>query len=143
MKQLELIINPKVNAVFDNYPEHVKPKMLVLRYLIIQTAQEMEEVTSLEETLKWGEPSYLSKTGSTIRIDWKPNTPNKYAMYFKCTSRLVPTFKEVFKNTFEYEGNRAIVFELHTTIINKELKECIKAALRYHKVKHLPFLGIL
>ena len=52
-----------------------------------------------EETLKWGEPSYLVKNGSTIRIDWKSKTPDQYAMYFKCTSKLVPVFRSLFKNT--------------------------------------------
>ena len=66
--------------------------------------------TELEETLKWGEPSYLVKKGSTIRMDWKVKTPDQYAMYFKCTSKLVPTFRELFGDLFKYEKNRAILF---------------------------------
>jgi len=96
----------------------------------------------MEETLKWGEPSYLVKGGSTIRIDWKLKTPNQYAMYFKCTSALVPTFRMVYKGLFTFEGSRAITFQMDERIPKKELKSCIKAALRYHKVKHLPTLGI-
>ena len=142
MKNLEIKTNPKVELVFDNYPDLVRNKMLTLRKLIIETAKEIDEITILEETLKWSEPSYLTKIGSTIRMDWKPKSPNQYAMYFKCTSRLVETFKLVFNNTFEFEGKRAILFQLEDDIPNEELKYCIKAALTYHKVKQLPTLGI-
>ena len=63
-------------------------------------------------------------------------------MYFQCTSRLVGTFQAIFNNVFEYEGKRAIIFPIATEIPTEALKHCIKAALTYHKVKHLPTLGI-
>ena len=115
--------------------------MLILRELIIKTANEIEEITDLEETLRWGEPSYLVKKGSTIRIDWKSKTPNQYAMYFKCTSKLVPTFIEVYGDIFRYENNRAILFNISEKIPEKELKECIEMALTYHSIKNKPLLG--
>ena len=142
MENLKVKTNPEVELVFANYPDTVRHKMLVLRELILETAKELEEVTTLEETLKWGEPSYLTKNGSTLRMDWKPKTPDQYALYFKCTSRLVETFRKVFKSNFKYEGNRAIVFQMNDKIPRKELKDCIKATLTYHKVKQLPTLGI-
>jgi hypothetical protein len=110
--------------------------------VIIETAREIEEITNLDETLKWGEPSYLVKKGSTIRIDWKEKKPDQYALYFKCTSRLVSTFKLVYGNIFKFEGERAIIFKMEDNIPKSELKKCITAALLYHKVKHLPTLGI-
>lgn len=142
MNNLQIKTNPKVELIFNNYPDSVRDQLLFLRKLVIETAKEIDEITTLEETLKWGEPSYLTKIGSTIRMDWKSKSPNQYAMYFKCTSRLVETFKLLFKTTFNYEGNRAIVFSLNAKIPEEELKYCIKAALTYHKVKHLPTLGI-
>jgi hypothetical protein len=142
MNNLEISSSPEVELVFKNYPEFVKDNMLNLRKLVIKTAKEIDEITKLQETLKWSEPSYLTKYGSTIRMDWKPKSPNQYAMYFQCSSRLVETFKIIFKNTFKFEGNRAIIFKLDEEIPTQELKYCIKAALMYHKVKHLPTLGI-
>lgn len=142
MKNLEIITNPNVNLVFENYPEAVRGKMLQLKELVIETAKEIEGLDVLEETLKWGEPSYLTKYGSTLRMDWKPKMPHQYAMYFKCTSRLVETFKIMFKDDFEFEGNRAIVLKLEDKIPKEKLKKCIKATLTYHLVKKLPTLGI-
>lgn len=142
MYNLESISNSSVKKVFQNYPDIIQQKMLALRELVIEAAKEIEGLNILEETLKWGEPSYITKHGSTLRMDWKPKKPNQYAMYFKCTSRLVETFKKVFPADFEFEGNRAIVFQLEDKIPKEKLRKCIKATLCYHKVKKLPTLGI-
>ena len=94
----------------------------------------------LEETLKWGEPSYLtpeSKSGSTIRIDRKKSNENQYAIYFKCTANLVPAFREKFPNEFKFEGNRSIIFDIDDEIPIDELKRCIAIALTYHRNKKL------
>jgi len=142
MSKLHLKIDSRVQAVFDKYPVDYEVKMLRLRQLIIDTAEEMPEISELEETLKWGEPSYITNIGSTIRIDWKIKKPDQYAIYFKCTSKLVPTFKLMFKNKFNFENSRAIVFGIDDIVPEAELKQCIQAGLRYHKVKQLPMLGI-
>lgn len=140
MSQLKIKRNPKVAEVFDKYPEGYQEKLNTLRQLIIETAEEIG-LSDLEETLKWGEPSYLAKKGSTIRIDWKKKKPEQYAIYFKCTSKLVETFRTVYGETFNYENNRALLFTLEDKVPEKELKHCISMALQYHKVKHLPLLG--
>ncbi len=142
MKNLTINKNPKVDPKFQSYPPEIKPKLDFLRNLIIETATELDAVQEIEETLKWGEPSYLVKKGSTIRIDWKAKAPNQYAMYFKCTSKLVLTFREVYGDFFKYENNRAILFDLEEEVPQKELKECIRMALQYHSLKHLPKLGM-
>lgn len=141
MNKLKLNTNPAVKDVFNNYPTTVKPKIDYLRSLILETANELK-LGSLEETLKWGEPSNIAKKGSTIRIDWKEKTPNQYAMYFSCSTKLVPTFRVVYQNTFQFEGKRAIVFNLEDEIPIEALKNCIKVALTYKNVKHLPLLGM-
>lgn len=142
MGKLLLKSNPKVEEKFASYPDTVRDKMLFLRNLVIATAEETAGIDELEETLKWGEPSFVTKSGSTLRMDWKEKSPEQYAMYFQCTSRLVGTFRVVFEHEFQYEGNRAIVFQLNQKIPELALKECIKATLTYHDVKHLMTLGI-
>ncbi|NHE59819.1 DUF1801 domain-containing protein [Cyclobacterium plantarum] len=142
MKLLTRKTNPTVKEIFERYPDPVREKMARLRELVIETAEETEGVDELVETLKWGEPSFLTKNGSTIRMDWKTKTPEQYALYFQCSSRLVDTFRMVFDRTFHYEGNRAIIFAINQQIPVPELKECIKAALRYHRVKDQLTLGI-
>lgn len=138
---MDKINNPDVAEVFNSYPEHIRTKLLVLRQLILDTAKASKDVVSVEETLKWAEPSYLAKSGSTIRIDWKPSNPDQYAMYFHCKTRLVDTFKELYRDKFQFEGNRAIVFNISDKIPANELSYCILLSLTYHQRKHLPMLG--
>jgi len=141
LKNLILHTDPKIQSKFSSYPRAVQLKLKVLRNLILEVAASSESITALEETLKWGEPSYLVKKGSTIRIDWKTKNPAQYAMYFKCTSKLVSTFKQVYGDTFTYEKNRAILFDLDDKLPQKELKVCIGMALHYHTIKNMPRLG--
>lgn len=139
---MKIISNPEVKKVFNQYPELVQSQMLDLRDLVLKTANDIEGLEEIEETLKWGEPSYLTKFGSTLRMDWKKKTPEQYAMFFSCSSILVPTFKAIFQDKFDFEGDRAIIFKLNYPIPVNELKQCIRLTLTYHKVKHLPLLGI-
>lgn len=136
------IENTKVAAVFEHYPLHIQEKLFFLRQLILDTASETDGVGSVEETLKWGEPSYVTKKGSTIRIGWKQATPNQYALYFNCNTKLVETFREIYRDIFKFEGNRAIVFDGNDLVSVDELKQCICASLTYHTRKHLPMLGL-
>jgi len=141
MKKMTIDTDPRVKPKFASYPKEIKPKMEALRKLVFETAEEIDSIEHLEETLKWGEPSYLVKKGSTLRMDWKAKAPHQYAMYFKCTSKLVITFKEIFGDTFRYEKNRAILFDLDSKVPKKELKECIRMTLLYHSLKDLELLG--
>ena len=75
-------MNKLVKQKFQTYPEDIKPKMEKLRNIIFEVAKNTEGVGELVETLKWGEPAYLTsktKSGTTIRIDWKPKYPQKKA----------------------------------------------------------------
>lgn len=137
-----MIENPEVAEVFKNYPESIRQKLLFLRQLILDTALETESVNKLEETLKWGEPSYITKSGSTIRIGWKKSNPKQYAMFFHCKTKLIDTFKETYRDIFKFEGNRAIIFNEGDEISIEELKHCISLSLTYHRRKHLPMLGV-
>jgi len=113
---------------------------MFLRQLIYDTAASIEGVGDIEETLKWGEPSYLttkSKSGSTIRIAWKESQKEQYSIYFKCTANLVPAFRERFPNKFTFGGNRSIDFKTDDDVPVKELKQCIALALTYHLNKKL------
>ncbi|OUS39748.1 hypothetical protein A9R01_00320 ['Osedax' symbiont bacterium Rs2_46_30_T18] len=130
----------EVKCKFDAYPLQVQSILLDLRCIIMQLARE-QAITKVQETLKWGQPSYLAQGGSTIRIDWSAKTPNQFRVYFICSTLLVETFKEIYPNTFCYEGNRALVFQIEKQIPQKALEHCLAMSLNYHQIKHLPLLG--
>lgn len=130
------IANADVAAAFDGYDDRVRPSLIVLRRLILDTAKSTEGVGKLEETLKWGQPSYLTsqtRSGSTIRLGQATSSsPYDYAMYFICHTNLVQDFEAAFGNLFVYEGNRAILFSLGDDLAENELSECVSMALTYH-----------
>lgn len=124
-----------VRDKFRSYPDHVRIKLEFLRELILDVASNTEGVGRIEETLKWGEPSFLtseSGSGTTIRIDWKPRSPDQYAMYFNCKTTLIDSYRSLFPLELTYDGNRAIVFGVNEKIPENELRLCVGMALRYH-----------
>jgi hypothetical protein len=139
---MDEIKNPDVAQAFDCYPEHIRRKLMFLRQLIFFTASEMDGVRNVEEALKWGEPSYIAKSGSTIRLGWKKAKPNQYAMHFHCKTKLVDTFRELYREELRFEGNRAIVFNEGDDIPVSVLRHCVSLSLTYHRRKDLPMLGV-
>lgn len=124
----------EVKARFDLFPPKQKKKLLFLRDLIFEIASQIEEVGKLTETLKWNEPSYVSskpKVGSPIRINTIRNS-GEYGFFFNCSTNLISTFKQIYPDTFNYSGSRAIIFNIDDTIPVKELTHCISLALTYH-----------
>ena len=125
-----------VAQVFEAYPPGVRRKLLALRELIFRTAAATEGVGDLQETIKWGEPAYVTArtgSGSTVRIDWKKSSPDDYAIYFHCRTNLVESFRELFAGKLRFAGNRAIVFSRADALPSDAVASCIAAALTYHR----------
>lgn len=132
--------DPAVEAVFAAYPARTKAKLLALRKLILETAAKMPGVGALDETLKWGQPSYLTtetRSGSTIRIDRvKPEAGDdreRYALYVHCQTTLVSTFRQLYRDELTFGGNRSILLEADRPFPKAALRHCIALALTYHR----------
>ncbi len=135
------IADETVRAAFQVVPEVIAIRWTALRALIFQVAEESPQIAPLSEALRWGEPSYLTRSGSTIRLGWKPAAPDQYTLLFNCQSKLVPTFREIYADEFQFSGNRAIVFAANQPISAEPLRHCIELALRYKQLRQLPLLG--
>jgi len=122
--------NKEVEITYLSIPKAQKDALLNLREHIFETAEELENVSEVTETLKWGQPSFTCKTGSTIRID-KVKDSEDVAIYFICTTNLVERFKEHYPDIFDYRGTRSIQFRIDDEIPIDELKHCIGMALTY------------
>jgi hypothetical protein len=124
-----------VAAKLDACPPAVRTRLLALRRLIFDVARATPGVGAITETLKWGQPAYLTAetgAGSTVRIDWQPATPGHYAIYFHCQTNLVETFRTLFAADLRFEGRRAIVLDAAQALPEDVLSVCIRAALTYH-----------
>jgi hypothetical protein len=129
------VSDPAVEALFDAYPTPLKAKLKALRRLIFETARTTEGVGALQETLKWGQPSYLTpetKSGSTIRIDQVKSTAGQYAVYFHCQTGLVDSFRELYPTELRFGGNRFILLDVKDELPRAELRHCVALALTYH-----------
>jgi hypothetical protein len=127
--------DPAVDAVFRAYPEPLKAKLLALRRLILDTARTTNGVGAVQETLKWGQPSYLTaetKSGSTIRIDRVKSADDQYAVYFHCQTNLVETFRQLYPTELSYSGNRSILLSVDDEVPEAALRHCVALALTYH-----------
>jgi hypothetical protein len=130
----------EVQEKFDSYPKHIKPLILQLRAIVFSVAEDLN-LGEIDEMLKWGEPSYQVKNGSPVRMDWKSRSPNQYYLFFHCQTKLVDTFRELYSEALEFEGNRAIVMHVNKNIPKNIIRHCIELAMRYKSIKHLPLLG--
>lgn len=132
------IPNIGVYEVLQSYPDDIRGKLFELRKMIYQTATRNPVIGEITETLKWGEPAYLTnetKSGSTIRLGWKPSQEAYYMMHFNCQTTLIDRFKRRYADLFRYDKNRSLVFHVNDVIIEQALCDCIEQALTYHLLK--------
>jgi hypothetical protein len=127
--------NSAVDRVFAAYPKAMQAKLRALRKLILDTGAATDGVGKIDEALKWGQPSYLTKSkgGTTIRIDRIDE--RHYALFVNCQTNLIATFRERYPCQFKYEGKRAVVFDVSDDSPRKALRHCIALALTYHARK--------
>lgn len=124
-----------IQGAIADYPDVQKSKLLRLRHLIFETAAETDGVGQLTETLKWGQPSYLTedtKSGSTIRIDRVKGSETQIALFVHCQTNLISQFKDYCGGSLMYDGKRALVFDADKKLPEKSVRLCIGLALTYH-----------
>src|SRR5688572_2535928 len=64
---------PDVQTAFQAFPPEVRHRLAEVRAMILDVAVDDPRIGTVTETLKWGEPAYLTKatgSGSTIRLGW-------------------------------------------------------------------------
>ncbi|KQU69860.1 hypothetical protein ASC75_06850 [Aminobacter sp. DSM 101952] len=125
----------------SRHPEAVQARLLDIRGLIFEVAAETAGVGPLTETLKWGEPAYLTEasgSGSTVRLGVARSFPGKCAVFFNCNTTLLETFRSHVGGELEFEGNRAVIVPAEAAIPKAVLASCLRAALTYHQRKAGP-----
>jgi len=128
------IRDPAVSAAFASYPPRLRKALMRLRDIIFSVAAKSEGVGALEETLKWGEPSYLttsSRSGTTVRIGGVKDDPSKVAVFVHCQTNLVAPFRERYPQ-LDFDGNRGIRFDAAAPLPENELRHFLALALTYH-----------
>lgn len=122
----------RVREVFASYSEEARGPLMRLRELVFEVADELDGVGRIEESLRWGEPAYLTHdpvTGTTLRLHSKG--PAEFALYVNCQTSLIAAFRAQFGDLLDYEGTRAVRFTVGDTLPEDALRECIALTLTY------------
>lgn len=115
-----------VETVLASYPAEVQARLRQMRALILEVAA--NEDIDVEETLKWGQPSYLAKKGSTLRLGEVDGQP---ALFAHCQSQIIPNARMMFGDSLTYSGNRAVILNDHAG--EGELRQIVLHGLTYHQ----------
>ena len=124
-----------VTAAYARYPADAQEALICVRTLIFEEAERLN-VGPIEETLKWGEPAYLtsaSKAGSTIRLAWKKYAPAYGNLFLNCQTNLVSEVQSHFPDAFTYTGRRGLAFKLTDTFPEFPVRAAVSLALTYHR----------
>jgi hypothetical protein len=79
--------------------------------MIFDVATRLPEVGRITETLRWGEPAYLTaetRSGSTLRLG-APRSGG-FALYCNCQTSLIADFRDLAGARARISGNRAVLF---------------------------------
>jgi hypothetical protein len=126
----------EIATALERCPAAVQARLLELRELIFAVAAETDGVGTLTETLKWGEPAYLTEmsgSGTTIRLGVSRTEPEAAAMFVNCRTNLVDDFRAQFGDIFTFDGNRALIVPKEGPLPETPLAYCMRAALLYHR----------
>ncbi len=132
---------PAVAAAYEAFPPAARKLLLSLRRLIFDTAAGLPAAGPLTETLKWGEPAYLTeatRSGTTIRLAWSPKQPATASLFVSCQTSLIETWRDRYSDDLTFIGNREIRFPLGQPLPDATVRHCIAMALTYHKRKSAP-----
>ena len=124
----------EVGRAFDVLPAPIGKRLLQVRALIFATTAAHDDVGRLTETLKWGEPAYLTGetgSGSTIRLG-RLKDSERAAILFNCRTTLVDNSRERFPDQFEYRQTRALLLDVSGRLPKQPLSVCLTLALTYH-----------
>ncbi|NKB53822.1 MAG: DUF1801 domain-containing protein [Rhizobiaceae bacterium] len=131
-------ISPDVDAAFAGFDPQVRDLLMQCRALVFDVGAEVEGVGHINETLKWGQPAYLTDAtgaGSTIRLapegSGSGTASLRPAMFVHCATDLIEQFKTFYPNAFEYQGKRALIISNDVVSVSAELRHCIALALTY------------
>ncbi len=122
---------PSVQEVYDSYSEPLKRLFGEVRNLILAIGRETAVVGPLSETLRWGQPSFLTEetgSGTTIRVDRFDN--DALAVFVNCQTTLISDARTYFPE-LTFSKNRAIVLGVNEEVPYAQLSAFLELALTY------------
>lgn len=136
VRSREMPLPESVAKIVETYPDGAGQSFDTIRNMIHEEADRLD-AGSVTETLKWGEPAFLTetpRTGTTIRLAWKPGSPGTLALFVHCQTTLIEAWRDRFPE-LGFDGNRALLLPLEDDLPEDAVRLCIADALIYHRRK--------
>ncbi len=120
-----------IEQVVLKWPQAAQRVYHHLRQIVFDTAASNSAVAPLNEDLKWGEPAFLTKTGTTLRIAWKAQHPDQIGLFVICHTDLLDQIRALYPQAFRYEGTRALYLTLASAIPEQAVAHLASRAQTY------------
>ena len=105
------VMPPPVSEAYAAFPDAARRVLLAVREQVFAAAEGDARIGALTETLKWGEPAYLTRatrSGSTLRLG-VTRASGAPVIFVNCRTMLVAEVRDRCGGAFRYEGTRGIV----------------------------------
>jgi hypothetical protein len=92
-------------------------------------------VGPLAESLKWGQPAWRPRrprTGSTLRMDWSAQTPDRLNLYVDCKTDLARRLSELHPECPFNDGQRQLAFDLAAPLPDGAIAALAGMTFCYH-----------
>lgn len=126
-----------VAATVKDCPPAAAAHLRDIRAMIYDIAAARADIGQITETLKWGQPAYLTekpRSGTTIRLGWD-ESGETVSVFVHCQTSLVESWRARYDDTLTFVGNREIRLLTAAPLPRKPLAHCIAMALTYHSRK--------
>lgn len=123
-----------VAAAFRAMPEQARVPLLAVRGILLDAAAADPRIGPLTETLKWGEPAYLTAatgSGSTVRLGVS-RSDARPALFVNCRTSLAADIAELHGATFGYQAARAVLLPTDIAAHADAIRHAVTLALTYH-----------
>ena len=123
--------SPALADAFAAMPDDKRAHILALRDLIFETGKTLP-IGRIEESLKWGQPSYNTpdtKAATPIRLGI--TKADDLAIFTHCQSTVMSDFRALAPPDMKFDGNRALLLSPDSPLPLDEITPLIRAALTY------------
>lgn len=125
----------EVGHAFSLFSRAGRQRLLRVRQRIFDLAAGVEAVGAIQESLKWGEPSYVStkrKCGTPIRL--RLAADDTFGLSVHCQTSIIAELKKAHPG-LRYDGSRSLLLPVAVEPPVEVIDQLIRLALTYHRNK--------
>ncbi|QFT59564.1 hypothetical protein FIU94_12085 [Sulfitobacter sp. THAF37] len=124
---------PFLSAV-QSWPLPARDALWACRAVFHATA-EQTGIGPLEESLKWGQPAWrprAPRTGSTLRMGWTPDDPDRISLFVDCKTDLAARMAEIYPDIGANDNRRQIRLDLTRPLPDQAIAHLSQMTFCYH-----------